>query len=85
MRSQAGKTDTLCQAAKRSNAYVVMGINERDAKYEGRMYNSILFISPQGEVLVPTEKSALPYRSSFTIREGMGALTFVYMTPILVS
>jgi predicted amidohydrolase len=45
------ETDALCQAAKRANAYVVMGINERDRKYEGRMYNSILFINPQGEVM----------------------------------
>lgn len=45
------ETDALCQAARSANACVAMGINERDKKYEGRMYNSILFISPQGEVL----------------------------------
>jgi aliphatic nitrilase len=45
------ETDALCQAAKSANAYVVMGINERDRKYDGRMYNSILFISHQGEVM----------------------------------
>ena len=45
------ETDVLCQAAKSANAYVVMGVNERDKKYEGRMYNSILFISHQGEVM----------------------------------
>lgn len=45
------ETDILCQAAKSNNVCVVMGINERDKKYEGRMYNSILFINPQGEVM----------------------------------
>ena len=45
------ETDILCRAAKEANAYVVMGINERDSKYDGRMYNSILFISPRGEVM----------------------------------
>lgn|GEM_PF-51512 len=45
------ETDALCQAAKNAHACVVMGINERDRKYEGRMYNSILFISHLGEVM----------------------------------
>lgn len=45
------EVDTLCQAAKRADACVVIGINERDTKYEGRMYNSILFISHRGEVM----------------------------------
>ena len=45
------ETDVLCQAAKSAKACVVMGINERDKKYEGRMYNSILFISHRGEIM----------------------------------
>ncbi|MFH1647874.1 MAG: carbon-nitrogen hydrolase family protein [Chloroflexota bacterium] len=45
------ETDILCRAARSAGACVAMGINERDRKYEGRMYNSILFISHQGEVM----------------------------------
>ena len=45
------ETDALCEAAKRGNAYVAMGINERDKSYEGRMYNSILYINSQGEIM----------------------------------
>jgi len=45
------ETDTLCKAAKRVDAYVVIGINERDRNYDGRMYNSILFINQQGEIM----------------------------------
>jgi len=45
------ETDALCRAAKRANANVVMGINERDRKYEGRMYNSILYVSSRGEIM----------------------------------
>jgi predicted amidohydrolase len=45
------ETDLLCKAAKTANAYVVIGINERDKKYEGRMYNSILYISRLGEIM----------------------------------
>jgi predicted amidohydrolase len=45
------ETEALCTAAKRANAYVVMGINERDRKFQGRMYNSILYLSPRGEIM----------------------------------
>ena len=44
-------TETLCQAAKEANAYVVMGINELDKNYPGRMYNAALFISPNEGIL----------------------------------
>ncbi|MFC1968765.1 carbon-nitrogen hydrolase family protein [Chloroflexota bacterium] len=45
-----GETEALCAAAKRANVYVVIGINERDKRFRGRMYNSILYLSPRGEV-----------------------------------
>ncbi|MBI2860596.1 MAG: carbon-nitrogen hydrolase family protein [Chloroflexi bacterium] len=45
------ETEALCRAAKQAGAYVVMGINERDRTLPGRMYNSILYLSPQGRVL----------------------------------
>ena len=45
------ETDALCDAAKRQNAFIAIGINERDRFYEGRMYNSILYISSEGEIL----------------------------------
>ena len=44
-------TETLCQAARKANAYVVMGINELDKNYPGRMYNAALFISPDEGIL----------------------------------
>ncbi len=66
------ETDALCQAAKRNNAYVVMGINERDAKYEGRMYNSILFISPQGEVMGTHRKVCITVQELFYQTRGDG-------------
>ena len=45
------ETDILCRAARQANANVVIGINERDKKYNGRMYNSALFINNRGEIL----------------------------------
>ena len=54
-------TDRLCAAARKAAVTVVMGINERNAEASGAtLYNSLLFIGPDGAVagchrkLVPT-------------------------------
>lgn len=53
-------TDQLCAAAREANAYVVMGINEKDPDTMGTMYNTQLFIHREGYIigkhrkLVPT-------------------------------
>jgi nitrilase len=60
-------TETLCQAARGSNIYVVMGINERDPISMGTVYNSQLFIDRRGKImgvhrkLVPTSYEKLCY------------------------
>lgn len=41
----------LCRVAKRTNTFIVMGINERDRFYRGRMYNTILYIGDDGSIL----------------------------------
>jgi nitrilase len=43
--------EALGKAARKANAYVTMGINERDKRFPGRMYNSILYLDPNGEVM----------------------------------
>lgn len=45
------ETDLLCRAARQAKTNVVIGINERVAKYGGRMHNSALFINEQGEIV----------------------------------
>jgi len=50
-RSRAKRPTSSCKAAREANANVVIGINERDKKYGGRMYNSILYINNRGEIL----------------------------------
>ena len=45
------ETELLCEAARQAGANVVIGINERDKKYGGRQYNSVLHISRAGEIL----------------------------------
>ena len=58
-------TDELCAAARRAGVYVVMGMNERDPGTMGSLFNALLFISPEGEILgvhrkiVPTSTERL--------------------------
>ena len=59
---EIGGEDTrrLGEAARRAKAHVVIGINERPAGSYGTLYNTLLFLGPDGEVagrhrkLVPT-------------------------------
>lgn len=44
-------TETLCEAARKANAYVVMGLNERDSLTQGTIYNTMLFIDRGGSIL----------------------------------
>jgi aliphatic nitrilase len=45
------ETNRLAQAAKRANAYVAIGINERDTIGRGTIFNTLLYLSPTGEVM----------------------------------
>ena len=45
------ETDILCRAARENKVNVVMGINERVARYGGRQHNSAVFINKQGEIV----------------------------------
>lgn len=44
-------TEQLCEAARDARAYVVMGLCERLAGTTGTMYNSQLFIGPEGQII----------------------------------
>ncbi len=58
-------TDILCHAAHRANAFVAIGVNERDKRSQGTIYNTILFIDNHGNImgkhrkLVPWEAERL--------------------------
>lgn len=49
-------TDALCEAAKEAGAYVVMGLAEKLAGTFGTLYNSQLFIAPDGSILGKHQK-----------------------------
>jgi predicted amidohydrolase len=54
------ETDALGEAARKADAYVVIGLNEREPAYSGTLYNTMVFIDRQGKImgkhrkLVPT-------------------------------
>ena len=43
--------DVLAKAAASAGVYVTLGINERDKDFQGRMYNSVLYLGPDGKML----------------------------------
>ncbi len=66
------EVEALAKAAKKAGAYVVMGINERDKKYYGAMYNSILFLDPRGEVVGVHRKISNTVTERFFHSPGSG-------------
>lgn len=78
------ETDILCEVARRTKTMVVMGINERDKQFRGRMYNSILYISSDGEIL-GTHRKICPTsteRLFHTPGDGGGNLKTVFPTEL---
>lgn len=78
------ETEALSLAAKRANAYIVMGLNERDSRFQGRMYNSILYISARGEILGTHRKICNTVQERFFHTPGDGGenLKAVFKTDI---
>ena len=44
-------THRLGEAARKANAHVVIGVNERDLVSRGTLYNTLLYFAPDGEIL----------------------------------
>ena len=78
------ETDALCEAARDTGACVVMGINERDKEYPARLYNSILYIGPDGKILGVHRKICNTAHERFFHTPGDGGdnLKTVFQTPI---
>ena len=65
------ETDALCAAAREANAYVVMGVCEKLPRTIGTMFNTQVYIGPQGRLLgkhqklVPTVGERLVHAGGF--------------------
>ena len=76
-------TDRLCQAAKHANAYVVMGMNERNVEASGAsLYNTLLYIDAQGEILGKHRKLVPTGGERLVWAQGDGSTLQVYDTPL---
>ena len=75
-------TDRLAEAAQAAGAYVVMGINERDSAGRGTLFNTMVYFSPEGEV-VKSHRKLMPTFTERTIWGfGDGSDLEVIHTPL---
>lgn len=73
----------LCRAARNAGVTVVMGANERDATASREtLYNSLFFISAQGELLGVRRKLKPTHVERVIWGQGDGSSLRVYDTPV---
>ncbi len=76
-------TDRLCEAANLANAYVVMGMSERNVEASGAsLYNTLLYIDAQGEILGKHRKLVPTGGERLVWAQGDGSTLQVYDTPL---
>lgn len=75
--------DRLCEAAKENNAMVVIGVNERDAEFSGgTVYNSMIYISDEGELLGVHRKLIPTHAERLLWGQGDGSGLHVFDTSV---
>jgi len=76
-------TARLCQAAKSANAYVVIGVSERNAEASGgSMYNTLLYIDAQGNILGKHRKLVPTGAERLVWAQGDGSTLEAFDTPL---
>jgi nitrilase len=74
-------TDTICKAARDAGAVVTMGMHERGPR-EGTLYNTLLFIGSDGEILGKHRKLMPTNHERMIWGRGDGSTLRVYDTPV---
>lgn len=74
--------ETVCAAAAAHRAYVVIGVNERSPVSLGALYNTLVFIGPDGRILGRHRKLVPTWAEKLTWTGGDGASVRVYDTEI---
>jgi len=73
---------TICNAAAAHGVHVVMGVNERSAHSLGALYNTLVFIGPDGAILNKHRKLVPTWAEKLTWTGGDGSSLKVTPTPI---
>jgi len=73
-------TETLCRCARRANAMVVMGINEKIPETLGTLFNSNLIIDRQGKIIGCHRKLVPTFIEKLTWGGGDGRSLRIYDT-----
>jgi nitrilase len=77
------EVEQLCRAARRAQIMVVMGVNERDTTYSrGTLFNSLVYISAQGELLGAHRKLMPTHAERILWGMGDGSTLHVLDTPL---
>ncbi|MGC9582142.1 UNVERIFIED_CONTAM: carbon-nitrogen hydrolase family protein, partial [Salmonella enterica subsp. enterica serovar Typhimurium] len=74
------EVDQLCTVAREAGVHVVIGVNERSPVSLGTLYNTMLFIGPDGEILGKHRKLVPTWAEKLTWAHGDGSTLTVYDT-----
>ena len=73
-------TDRLGEAAKNTKAYVIIGINEKEANSYGTLYNTSLYFAPDGKLMGKHRKLVPTIYERMVHTGGDGSTLDVYNT-----
>lgn len=76
------ETDRLREAAREAGVYLVIGVNERSPVSWGAIYNTLVFIGPDGALLGKHRKLVPTWAEKLTWTGGDGSSLKVYDTAI---
>jgi nitrilase len=74
--------DLVAEQAKRSKVYVSLGITERIPRFDGLLFNSMVFLGPDGSILLTHRKLSPSNREKVFWARGDGSTLTVLDTKI---